>query len=250
MKFKRSMGAVWALAAALVSVVALTPATPAMASGPSWTGYLDVAHGTTVFNQVTADFKIPSEVSCTSANSKASFWIGIWGGNAVEQVGISTDCAGSLPNFNAWYEQVPAAGGAHNKFVAYPNDSIAMSVSYNNSTKDYTLALTDLTRNDNSHKFKITAPCPPGVNANCRNLNAGAILEASGGTNLSQFSTTGFTAFQAVTNTGAKTGLQANGAAWGLAKTLMTGANGQPLANLSTITDNGQVFSLTYKQPR
>jgi hypothetical protein len=30
----------------------------------------------------------------------------------------------------------------------------------------------------------------------------------------------------------------------------MVGANGQPLATLSTITGNGENFSLTYKQPR
>jgi hypothetical protein len=28
----------------------------------------------------------------------------------------------------------------------------------------------------------------------------------------------------------------------------MTGTDGQPLADLSTITDNGEVFSFTYKQ--
>lgn len=250
MKFRRSLAAVPALGAALVSVLALTPATSALASGPVWTGYLDVAHGTTVFNRVTADVKIPSIVACTSVNSKASFWIGIWGGNAVEQVGIATDCTNSLHNIRAWYEQVPAAGGAKYQFTAFPGDSIAMAVSYDNSTKKYDLALTDLSRPSPSTKFNVSLPCPPGVNANCKNLNAGAILEASNGTNLSQFSTTSLTEFQAVTDTGAVTGFQANGAAWGLAKTLMVGANGQPLADLSAITNNGENFSLTYKQPR
>jgi hypothetical protein len=244
-KHKKLMAAVSGLAAALVSTLATVPATSAEASTPVWTGYIDVAHEVT-FNQVTADFRIPGVLGCTSGNSKASFWIGLWGGGTIEQVGISTNCISSEPKVQAWYEMYPA--GVQYKFTAEPNDSVAMSVSYNVSTKKYTMGLKDLTRPSDSTKFNVTLPCASGTT--CDNNQAGAILEAAGGTNLSLFGTTGFTEFDAITNTGIRTGLAPNGAVWGLAKTLMVGQNGQPLANLSAITDNGEVFSLTYKQPR
>jgi hypothetical protein len=66
-----------------------------------------------------------------------------------------------------------------------------------------------------AQKFSQSFACPSGDT--CKNVNAGAILEADGGTNLSSFSPAGFTAFQAITNTGTWTGLAASGF-WGLAK--------------------------------
>jgi hypothetical protein len=212
-------------------------------TGP-WTGYIDVAHKVT-FNSVTADLKIPA-VACTSAGSKASFWIGIWGGGPIEpieQVGISTDCRVGEPVFRAWLEMYPR--GTDYQFGVFPGESVAMSVTYNASNHRYSLALKDLTRP--SQKFNQSFTCPSGEH--CDNLQAGAILEADNGTDLSQFTTTGFTEFQAITNTGIRTGLAASGSSWGLEKVLMTGNNGKPLATLSTITDHGEIFSLTYKQP-
>jgi peptidase A4-like protein len=236
-KYALSMAAA---VSALVATLAIAPAAAA-ASRPIWTGYIDVGHEVT-WRSVTADFKIPA-IGCTSQNSKASFWIGIWGGGTIEQVGISTDCHAAEPSVQAWLEMYPKA--TDYKFRAFPGDSIAMSVIYNASSKHYSLAVKDLSRP--TEKFNLSFACPSGDT--CRNINAGAILEADGGTNLSSFSPTGFTAFQAITNTGTRTGLAASGF-WGLAKTVMTGQNGKPLASLSAITGNGKVFSLTYKQPR
>jgi hypothetical protein len=241
MKHKTLMAAVFALASIIVSALAIAPATPAGASTGPWTGYIDVGHKVT-FNSVTADFKIPL-LACTSENSQASFWIGLWGGDTIEQVGISTNCSVNEPRVQAWWEMYPK--GTDYRFTAFQGDSVAMSVTYNPRNRLYSLALKDLTRP--SQKFNQSFPCAPGTT--CDNNNAGAILEAEGGSNLSLFTTTGFTAFQAITNTGIRTGLAASGSSWGLEKVLMTGRNGQPLADLSTITD-GKVFSLIYKQPR
>lgn len=256
MKRKRSVIAAAALTAALAiasvtsaaagtnSSVTTSSTTPAV-STPSdyngtqpWTGYVLVGHEVG-FKQVTADFKIPV-VSCTAPGSKASFWIGLdgYGNGTVEQVGISTNCA-NVPEYTAWFEMYPSP--VDYQFFVHPGDSIAMSVAYDSG--HWALALKDLS---DGQKFNVSEKCPSGKV--CENMTAEAILEAAKGSNLSSFNTTGFTEFQAVDSTGAKTGLVANGAVWGLAKVLMTGTNGQPLADLSTITGNGEDFSFIYKQ--
>lgn len=255
MKHKASTAAIAALVAALGTAPAASAAsgaapdaasvlsTPADYHGTqSWTAYIDVGHAVT-FNAVTADFKIPP-VACTSSTSKASFWIGLdgYGDGTVEQVGISTDCHGGQPVFQAWLEMYPEA--TDYRFTVFPGDLIAMAVT-SNGGGHYSLALKDLSRP--TAKFNQAITCPSGQT--CKNLTAEAVLEADGGTNLSQFTANGFTEFQAVTDTGARTGLAAT-SSWGLAKLLMTGANGQPLADLSAITGAGENFSFVYKQPR
>ena len=231
-------------ATAASSSVATSSSTPAGSTSAAasakqpWTGYVLVGHEVG-FRQVTADFKIPV-VSCTASGSKASFWIGLDGYNngTIEQVGISTNCD-NVPEYTAWFQMWPST--INYQFLVHPGDSIAMSVAY--VSGHWALALKDLT---DGQKFNVSEKCPSGKV--CENMTAEAILEAASGSNLSSFNTTGFTEFQAVDSTGAKTGLVANGDLWGLAKVLMTGTNGQPLADLSTITDSGENFSFVYKQ--
>jgi hypothetical protein len=208
----------------------------------NWTAYVLVGH-TQGFRQVTADFKVPS-VACTSASSKASFWIGLdgYGNGTVEQVGLSTNCSDGVPQYETWWEMY--TGGPQYQFVVYPGETLSMFVEYVGGA--WKLALTDLTRDTTLTKFNVTEKCPSGKV--CENMTAEAVLEADAGGNLSKFSTTGFTEFQAVDSDYDTTGLVANGSVWGLAKLNMTGSNGANLADLSTITDDGEVFSLTYKQ--
>jgi len=96
-------------------------------------GYVLVGHSEG-FRQVTGKFKVPS-VTCTSSNSKASFWIGLDGwnyetahSNTVEQVGISTDCANFSPQIRAWWEMAP--NGTQYQFNVSPGDTISMLVKY------------------------------------------------------------------------------------------------------------------------
>jgi hypothetical protein len=254
-KRKRSITAAAALAAALAiaSVTSAAAGTtsgtapavvkPAAVTNNNWTGYVLVGH-TQGFRQVTGQFKVPT-VACTSANSKASFWIGLdgYGNGTVEQVGISTNCTNFVPLFQAWWEMAP--NSTQYKFLVSPGDTISMLVKYVGGA--WNLALTDLTLNNDAHKFNVTEPCPSGHV--CENMTAEAVLEADNGKNLSNFKSAGFTEVQAVDSSNATTGLVANGSVWGLAKVLMTGANGQNLADPGTITNSGQNYSLTYRQP-
>ena len=227
-------------------------ATPAVAkpdavTNDTWTGYVLVGHSEG-FRQVTGKFKIPP-VSCTSPGSKASFWIGLDGYNygtahssTVEQVGISTNCVNSTPQFRAWWEMAP--NGPQYQFNVIPGDTISMLVKYVGGA--WNLALTDLTHNDNAHKFNVTEKCPSGYV--CENMSAEAVLEADGGNNLSNFTSATFSEFQAIDSSGASTGLVADGSYWGLAEVLMTGNNGQNLADAGPITNNGENYTLTYRQ--
>jgi hypothetical protein len=245
MKWKSSLAAV----ATLTAVLALAPVTSAAAAvtNYNWAGYVLVGHSEG-FRQVTGKFKVPP-VSCTSPGSKASFWIGLDGynygtahSNTVEQVGISTNCGIGGPNFRAWWEMVP--NGVQYQFTVIPGDTISMLVKYVGGA--WNLALTDLTHNDKNHKFNVTEKCPSGYV--CENMSAEAVLEADGGNNLSSFTPATFSEIQAVDSSGASTGLVANGSYWGLAEVLMTGNNGQNLADVGPITNNGENFTLTYRQ--
>jgi hypothetical protein len=92
-----------------------------------------------------------------------------------------------VPSYQAWWEMAP--NGTNYKFTVYPGDSISMLVKYIGGA--WNLALTDLARDDNAHKFNLDASCPSGHV--CENMTAEAALEADGGKNLSEFTTTGFT---------------------------------------------------------
>jgi hypothetical protein len=222
-------------------------AKPDAVTNDTWTGYVLVGHSEG-FRQVTGKFKIPP-VSCTSPGSKASFWIGLDGYNygtahssTVEQVGISTNCSNSSPQVRAFWEMAP--NGTQLQFNVVPGDTISMLVKYVGGA--WNLALTDLTHNDNAHKFNVTEKCPSGYV--CENMSAEAVLEADGGNNLSNFTSATFSEFQAIDSSGASTGLVADGSYWGLAEVLMTGNNGQNLADAGPITNNGENYTLTYRQ--
>jgi hypothetical protein len=237
-----ALASVTSAAAGTTSGASPTLAKPDAVTHNNWTGYVLVGH-TEGFGQVTGEFKIPAVV-CTSANSKASFWIGLdgYGNGTVEQVGISTDCVNSMPQYRTWWEMYP--NSTQYQFYAAPGDTISMLVKYVGGA--WNLALTDLTVDNNDHKFNVTEKCPSGHV--CENMTAEAVLEADGGKNLSNFKSAGFSEIQAVDSSHVTTGLVANGSVWGLAEVLMTGANGQNLADPGAITGNGQNYTLTYRQ--
>lgn len=69
-------------------------------------------------------------------------------------------------------------------------------------------------------------------------------LEASNGTDLSKFTKVTFTGSRVIP----RSGVFRTTSLWNASESLMTGANGQPLATVSATSDNGEDFSFTYKQ--
>jgi hypothetical protein len=107
----------------------------------NWAGY--AATGSR-FTSVSASWTQPA-VSCGSATTYSSFWIGIDGdgSNSVEQTGTEADCSGGRAYYSSWYEMYPAYPVNYSNTVS-PGDHFTSTVSVSGST--FTLTLTDVTR--------------------------------------------------------------------------------------------------------
>jgi Peptidase A4 family len=210
--------------------------------GQNWTGYVAVAGRNVKLRYVATSFRIPT-VTCTSSNSKASFWTGLdgYGNHTVEQVGISTDCRDGEPFYQAWLELFPRP--TDYIFQVFPGDSIFMSVFHNFGNNRYYLTLEDTTIHRSF--VNLSSPCPP--KSTCESSTAEVILEADNGGNLSKFTKATFVNSQVTSRNGTR-GAFRNTGLWSLAEPLMTGSNGNPLASVSATSHNGADFSFTYRQ--
>jgi hypothetical protein len=202
-----------------------------------------IAHKGVKFRYVATKFRVPT-VTCTSTNSKSSFWVGLDGAGTptVEQVGVSTDCHNRHPTYQSWYEMFPE--GVQYMFSVHPGDSLSMWVSQNSSGGIYELSVTDTT-SGHTASFVESRLCPP--RKTCESTTAEVILEANNGTDLSKFTKVTFTGSTVIPRSGASGAFRTT-SLWNASESLMTGANGQPLATVSATSHNGEDFSFTYKQ--
>jgi hypothetical protein len=123
------------------------------AESTNWSGYaVTDPCGTSTFDDVSASWTVPS-VSCTGVTTDqySSAWVGIDGfsSSTVEQDGTDSDCIGSTPQYDAWYEMYGDAdyhGGAQvvlnsTSYPVSPGDEISASVTV--SGDEWTLSLSD-----------------------------------------------------------------------------------------------------------
>jgi len=148
---------------------------PVYESG-NWSGYvaLPKSGGSQTFTNVSAQYTVPS-VNCNETGSSDAFayhWIGLdgWNDSTVEQDGVADFCVGGDPEYDAWYEMYPAPFSVD--FAVSPGDAITSSVTYNTSTKYYTLKLTDQTTGSS---FSVAKQC--GTAGTCDNSSAEVITE-------------------------------------------------------------------------
>jgi hypothetical protein len=108
----------------------------------NWSGYA-VTGGT--YRSVSANWTQPS-VSCSSANTWSSFWVGLDGdtSNTVEQTGTEADCSNGHPVYSGWYEMYPKYPKNYATTVA-PGDHMSASVT-TSGNGSFTLTLTNSTR--------------------------------------------------------------------------------------------------------
>lgn len=134
-------------------------------NGGNWSGY--AASGGT-FTSVAADWTEPA-VTCDSTNDLYAPWVGIdgYGDSSVEQTGVTTDCSGGAPVYQAWYEMYPQAPVYYDDPVR-AGDAIHASVTTDGGG-GYTLTISDTTRG----WTETTPGSYPGENA-----SAEAILES------------------------------------------------------------------------
>ncbi len=89
------------------SVPRIRALTDGAATSTNWSGYAVTGPAGSV-TDAKGSWIVPS-VTCSSAASYSSFWVGIdgFGSNTVEQTGTDSDCQSGSPTYYAWYEFYP-----------------------------------------------------------------------------------------------------------------------------------------------
>ena len=105
----------------------------------NWSGY--AVTGKKPYNYVTSTFVQPTVTCPGVADQDISNWVGLDGYNdqTVEQDGTAAWCGGpndTTPKYEAWYEMFPA--NSVNVFAVHPGDIIQATVSYSDSTANFT----------------------------------------------------------------------------------------------------------------
>ncbi|GGN18646.1 G1 family glutamic endopeptidase [Streptomyces fuscichromogenes] len=116
----------------------------ATVSSTNWSGY--AATGSSgAYTSVTSSWTQPS-VSCGSATTYSSFWVGLDGysNSALEQTGTEADCINGTAVYGAWWEVLPASESAYSGVTVKGGDKFTATVTYNGST--FAMTLTDSTQ--------------------------------------------------------------------------------------------------------
>jgi hypothetical protein len=139
---------------------AATLTVSALDQSSNWSGYADMGSG---FSAVNGNWKVPT-LSCTSASSYSSEWIGIDGATSstVEQDGSEADCSGGGASYDAWYEMYgdSAVNNGNevelspSSYPVYPGDAMTASVSVANNV--WTLAISDAGSAAHSHNWQFS----------------------------------------------------------------------------------------------
>ena len=234
--------AVAALAAVSGTAIARAPVSDlqrtgkAHSSSTNWSGYA-VFNGT--FSDVKGTFKVPA-ADCSAIKGQqltmASPWVGLDGysNGTVEQTGTDTDCIGSSPYYQAWYEFYPDRSVTINHPVQ-PGDTMNVEVSHSGSTT--TLYIQDVTRNWN---FTTTSNLSFGL------ASAEWILEAPA-SKLTKFNTPDpFSNATASDGTHSNAAISAFGSNNTDAITLVSKNARAPRATPSALGGDGKSFSVTW----
>jgi Peptidase A4 family len=123
-------------------------------SNSTWAGYEVVPAETYHATYVNATWRVP-EVTCTQEpDISVLIWVGLGGqafdtthgvvNNGLEQIGTRIDCVNGLPIYSTWYELYPTQLSTMHlpNIIQKPGDNVTASVSYSNSTGEFTLELT------------------------------------------------------------------------------------------------------------
>ncbi len=133
----------------------------------NWGGYIATS-GANAFTRAQAVFVVPSLASCAPAeNSSSVFWVGLdgWQNGTVEQAGVAADCNGGVPQYFAWWENVPLNSGIFSAVQVHPGDVVHAAVSYQGNSQ-YQLHVDDRT-NDTGGTTTVSLPGAQNSSAEC-----------------------------------------------------------------------------------
>jgi hypothetical protein len=193
----------------------------------NWAGY--AATGSR-FTSVSASWTQPA-VSCGSATTYSSFWVGLDGdgSNSVEQTGTEADCSGGRAVYSSWYEMYPAYPVNYSNTVS-PGDHFTATVSTNGSGS-FTLTLSDTTRGWTKTTTKSSSSASL--------YSAEVIAEAPSSSSVLPLANFGTASF---------TGATANGQAIGnYSPDAITMASGSTTKATTSSLSGGENFSVTWK---
>src|SRR2546425_1014320 len=125
------------------SVPRIRALTNGAATSTNWSGYA-VTGPTGSVTDAKGSWIVPS-VTCSSAASYSSFWVGIdgFGSNTVEQTGTDSDCQSGSPTYYAWYEFYPGPAFLITGITVRPGDRISAEAVYSSGL--ITVTITDTT---------------------------------------------------------------------------------------------------------
>src|SRR2546428_410774 len=126
------------------SVPRIRALTDGTATSTNWSGYAVTGAAGSV-TDAKGSWIVPS-VTCSSAASYSSFWVGIdgFGSNTVEQTGTDSDCQSGSPTYYAWYEFYPGPGLLITDITVRPGDHLSAEAVYS-TTGLVTVTITDAT---------------------------------------------------------------------------------------------------------
>src|SRR3989441_10138196 len=124
------------------SVPRIRALTNGAATSTNWSGYA-VTGPTGSVTDAKGSWIVPS-VTCSSAASYSSFWVGIdgFGSNTVEQTGTDSDCQSGSPTYYAWYEFYPGPAFLITGITVRPGDHLSAEAVYS-TTGLVTVTITD-----------------------------------------------------------------------------------------------------------
>lgn len=218
----------------------------ANATSSNWSGYVVETNlnnpKTNVVSNVTGSWTVPT-LAATSDNTYSAIWVGIDGysNGTVEQIGTSHDwVSGSQSNY-AWFEMYPAGSYEIVGFPLNHGDVIVATVNYI-SGSNFSLFIQNLTQSVQTH-----IPSWYTQTSKAKRSSAEWIVEAPYLNEilpLADFGTVAFTNCSCRINN--KTGGISN-SSWADAGITMVTTNHGVKALPSSLTDNGENFSVNWE---
>jgi hypothetical protein len=207
-----------------------------------WSGYAVQKTKGTKFTDVAGSWVEPA-VTCAGGNQYSAFWVGIDGysSDSVEQLGTSSNCDGTTPKYNSWWEMYPAQPVSL-PIKTYPvqaGDTLTASVSV--SADLFTLSISS----SRGWSFSTTTTGPSGL----KQSSAEWITEAPSSTSvlpLADFGTVGFTNCTAALSRRASEPISSFTAKSGPHEITMK-AKGTTKAAPSALNASGNGFTVTWE---
>lgn len=212
----------------------------------NWSGYVAVTNlhhpASQSINAIYGSWIVP-KLSAASHDNYCSLWVGIDGydSSTVEQIGTEHDWHNGKQTNYAWFEMYPNASYEIVGFPADPGDSMSASVVYQGN------GIFLLTIANNTRKVHTTIPTSYTTSHIAQRISAEWVMEApylNGILPLSHFNVAYFSNCTATFNT---IHGPINDHFWADNQLTMVTSSGNPKAIPSSLSSNGQSFSVLWK---